>query len=108
MRRVLPAVVVALAACGPSPEPDVARIPYECESGRTVHASYPSDSVAVVEYDDRTIRMTRAVSASGARYVGEDLEWWTRGTGPDSKGTLFRHDADGTGEIVESCAEAED
>ncbi|MGV8923351.1 MAG: MliC family protein, partial [Thermomonas sp.] len=43
-------------------------------------------------------------SGSGARYVGSDLEWWTKGSGSGSEGTLLRHQADGTsGEIVESC-----
>lgn len=50
--------------------------------------------------------MTIAISASGARYVGGGLEWWTKGSGPGSAGTLFRHVNDGTGEIVEQCVQA--
>lgn len=77
---------------------------YSCESGRTVQASYPTDNTAVVEYEGQTLQMEVAVSGSGARYVGDELEWWTKGTGPGSEGTLFRHNSDGTsGEMVEQC-----
>lgn len=50
--------------------------------------------------------MRIAVSGSGARYVSDGLEWWTKGSGAGAAGTLFRHLADGTsGEIIESCVE---
>lgn len=110
-------LVVIVASCGrSSPEGDspadratepASRIAYQCESGRAIQASYPSDTTAVVEYEGQTLQMTRAVSASGARYVGEGLEWWTKGSGPRSEGTLFRHESDGTtGEAVEQCEQS--
>ena len=77
---------------------------YRCESGETIAATYPSTEVATVNYKGSHYKMQIAVSGSGARYVGSELEWWTKGSGPESEGTLFRHRADGTsGEIVESC-----
>lgn len=86
---------------------DAPLVTYRCESGQTVEASYPSTSSAVVRYGGRTRVMSITLSASGARYAGDELEWWTKGTGPGSKGTLFRHEPDGTtGETVERCAEA--
>ncbi len=115
----LPLVLVALAltACSsPEPEPPVsdvavadasAPLTYRCESGRTVEASYPTNSTAVVQYEGQTYPMTIAVSASGARYVGEGFEWWTKGSGPGSEGTLFRHQSDGTsGEQVDQCSQS--
>ena len=79
---------------------------YRCESGEAIAVTYVSTDSAKVEYKGRSYNMQIAVSASGARYVGSELEWWTKGSGPDSEGTLFRHMADGTsGEIIEQCAE---
>lgn len=110
-------LVVIVASCGRSssesdPPTDRAtesasRIAYQCESGRALQVSYPSDTTAVVEYESQTLQMTRAVSASGARYIGEGLEWWTKGSGPESEGTLFRHESGGTtGETVEQCEQS--
>lgn len=77
---------------------------YRCESGETIAAAYPSTDSARVEYKDRRYDMQIAVSGSGARYAGDDLEWWTKGSGPGSEGILFRHLADGTtGERLELC-----
>ncbi|MDT0631167.1 MliC family protein [Rubrivirga sp. S365] len=91
----------------PTAEPAAAAAPqtmYTCESGSTIQASYPTTETAVVEYEGQTLPMTIAVSGSGSRYVGDELEWWTQGAGVGSEGTLFRHNSDGTsGEMVESC-----
>ncbi len=119
MRLLTALLVVAAAGCA-SPEDDAvvvtgpdpvvestpatdpaAQTTYACESGATVVASYPTDDTAVVEYEGQTLQMEIAVSGSGARYVGDELEWWTEGT---DGGTLFRHNSDGTsGELVEQC-----
>jgi membrane-bound inhibitor of C-type lysozyme len=82
-------------------------IAYHCKSGHTVDASYRSDTTAIVRYEGRAREMIVAISGSGARYVGGGLEWWTKGMGPGSQGTLFRHEDDGTtGEIIEMCVQA--
>ncbi len=79
---------------------------YRCESGQTIAATYPSTDSATVQYKGSNHNMQIAVSASGSRYVGGELEWWTKGSGPGSEGTLFRHMADGTsGESIELCTE---
>ncbi|HSH49084.1 MAG TPA: MliC family protein [Halomonas sp.] len=80
---------------------------YRCESGETIVATYPTSDSATVQYRDSTYSMKIAVSASGARYVGGGLEWWTKGAGPGSEGMLLRHQAEGaSGDIIESCTEA--
>lgn len=77
---------------------------YRCESGETIVATYPSSDSATVHYKGSNYRMKIAVSASGSRYVSGELEWWTKGVGPGSEGTLFHHMADGTsGESLERC-----
>ncbi len=80
---------------------------YQCESGATIVATYPSTSSARVEYQGNSYSMQIAVSASGARYVGGELEWWTKGSGSGSEATLFLHLPDGSsGESVEVCIES--
>lgn len=77
---------------------------YRCESGATLTARYPSTDAARIEYQDTHYDMQTAVSASGARYVTDDLEWWTKGSGTGSEGTLFQHKTDGSsGEQIDRC-----
>lgn len=93
--------VLALAACErkteapkPAPTPDalaqspapatpaapaVKSIVYACADGTVLKARYPDDKTAEVEYGGKTRTLTIAMSASGARYVGEGLQWWTKG-----------------------------
>lgn len=80
---------------------------YRCASGETITATYPSTDSTTVQYKGSSYNMLIAVSASGARYVGGEMEWWTKGSGTGSEGTLFHHLADGTsGDIIESCTES--
>lgn len=73
---------------------------HSCESGAIVKASYPFNETATVQYQGKTYSMQLAVSADGARYTGEQLEWWVRA----GEGTLSHLLADGTsGDIMESC-----
>ncbi|WP_205763563.1 META domain-containing protein [Pseudopontixanthobacter vadosimaris] len=52
---------------------------YRCTDGTMVQASYPTTETARLTRDGRTIDMNIAVSASGARYVGGGMQWWTKG-----------------------------
>lgn len=80
---------------------------YRCESGETIATTYSSTDSATVQYKGSNYNLQIAVSGSGSRYVGGELEWWTKGSGPGSEGTLFRHMADGTsGESIELCTES--
>lgn len=106
------AAVVALAAatllagCSMLQKPVAATAgsTYLCESGQAIVAAYPTTDTAAVRYQGREYDMLIAISASGARYVGGGLEWWTKGSDPGSEGLLLRHLANGTsGEIVEIC-----
>lgn len=80
---------------------------YQCESGQTIIASYPTTDSATVQYKGTSYTMQIAVSGSGSRYVGGDLEWWTKGSGAGSEGSLSHHLADGTtGDGIEFCTES--
>lgn len=79
---------------------------YSCASGQTITMALPEPEVAVVTVDGVAHRMTHVVSASGARFAGDGLEWWTKGTGPTGEGMLSRLGPDGFGdEIVTTCRE---
>jgi membrane-bound inhibitor of C-type lysozyme len=70
-----PAAPAAAAAAAPA---GATRAAYDCDDGRLVRAAYLGPR-AWLEVDGRSYAMTTALSGSGARYVGEGLQWWTRG-----------------------------
>lgn len=79
---------------------------YDCNNGQTIDARYPDSDRAVVHYQGDKLPMHIAISADGARYVGDDYEWWTRGSGQGGEATLFAHASDGsTGDVVTTCHE---
>lgn len=99
------AASLGLVACGrqeateappPTPKPSLAGAPaaealggaatlgrnpltYRCEDGRTLRAAYPDSETAILEVGGQTHRLNVARSASGARYVGDGWQWWTKG-----------------------------
>ena len=86
------AALLGLAACNKpaeqaqAPEAPAAAAPaaaplttYVCDDGRSLKASYPDADTAVVELEGATHTLKIAISASGARYVGDGLQWWTKG-----------------------------
>lgn len=52
---------------------------YVCDDGRSVKAVYPDSETAILVVDGKTSRLRIAVSADGARYVGDHWQWWTKG-----------------------------
>jgi membrane-bound inhibitor of C-type lysozyme len=107
---------LTVAACSQEPPPaapveapvssPAAAVGYACESGKVVTATYPDTETARVSYDGRDYVLTSAVSASGARYVGQGLEWWSASRNGQESGTLSRlapNDAAG-GTIIERCS----
>ena len=86
--------------------PLAAAVGYACESGKVVTVTYPDTETARVSYDGRDYVMASAVSASGARYAGQGLEWWTASRDGQESGTLSRlapNDTTG-GTIIERCS----
>ncbi len=99
--------IIVLAACASTPDapPPAAATAYGCQSGALIQASYPDTDHARIQYKGQTHTLTIAVSASGARYVGDGIEWWTKGSGPGSTASLLAHLDDGTsGAVIENCA----
>jgi membrane-bound inhibitor of C-type lysozyme len=86
--------------------PLAASVGYACESGKVVTVTYPDTETARVSYDGRDYVLASAVSASGARYAGQGLEWWTASRDGQESGTLSRlapNDTTG-GTIIERCS----
>ncbi len=107
MRFLITAFFALLSACGQLPT-DTA-FNYRCESGLSMRVIYPTAETAVVEYEGRLLPMEIAISASGARYVGEGLEWWTKGSGEGATAMLLRHRQDGrSGEVIRQCRQIRD
>jgi membrane-bound inhibitor of C-type lysozyme len=111
MRRIrsAPAAVSALAllaaaACSPdagtppvpvTPSPATAGAPappvsYACESGQSVTVAYPDAATAQLTYKGQGYTLRTVQSASGARYAGTGLEWWSATRDGSESATLSR------------------
>lgn len=66
-----------------------------CESGEVVTVLPLNANEIVVFFEKEDYKMTRAVSASGARFVGEGLEWWSKGNYIETDGFLRKLDDGG-------------
>lgn len=92
--QTLIALLVAgfsLGACNPPAQPAKSHGPpvaappsvkttgYFCDDGRAVLAAYPTSDRAAITIGATTHQLAVAASASGARYVGGGLQWWTKG-----------------------------
>lgn len=111
-------LAAALAACSPEDaEPPVIASPadgavsapgreigYACESGETVLVRYDGVEVAEVAYKGRAYTMRASASASGARFVGSELEWWTRTREGREEAVLSRvGSSEIGGSVLERC-----
>ena len=77
----------------PSPQPTPPQTPpigYACESGQTVNVQYPDSASAQLTYKGQSYTLRLAPSASGARYAGSGLEWWTANRDGQESATLSR------------------
>ncbi len=61
-------------------------VAYSCDGDRKVTAEYVNagaNSLAIVKLGDETVLMVNVLSASGARYAGQQYVWWTKGNSAD-------------------------
>jgi membrane-bound inhibitor of C-type lysozyme len=92
MRTLLMLSFLAVAACQPKAEapeedvevsmvvgPEAGYTKYTCEDGKPVQVKYIGQNEATVLLDKKTLDLSRVVSASGARYAGDGLQWWSKG-----------------------------
>jgi membrane-bound inhibitor of C-type lysozyme len=103
-----PALVVLLAvascqAADRSPEPagdTIGPVTFRCDDGSAIEATFdnaPNPATVQLVRGDQTFTLPQALSASGARYVGDGIEFWNKGDDAmvDWQGRKF------------SCSEAE-
>ena len=65
---------------------------YNCD-GQKIRVSFPNDQIAVMYYSDELIVLKEAISASGARYVGENFQIWAKGKNEFNLATISEDDA---------------
>lgn len=70
--------------------PSAPPVGYACESGQTVTVGYPDTATAQISYKGQTFAMRSVQAASGARYAGSGLEWWTETRAGQESATLSR------------------
>lgn len=73
--------LLGLQACSPLPPADgtADAMTYTCADGRVVQATYPDTEHAQITLDGQSHHLRIARSASGARYVGDHWQWWSKG-----------------------------
>lgn len=77
----------------PSPAPAGTTAPpvsYACESGQSVTVAYPDTATAQLTYRGQSYTLRTVQSASGARYAGSGLEWWSATRDGSESATLSR------------------
>lgn len=94
MRRAALILLLALGACerpdAPAAMPATANRPaavnpdpgvrtYVCDDGRKVQAGYPDQLTAVVDVGGHAYTLKAQQAASGVRYTGFGLQWWSKG-----------------------------
>lgn len=104
------ALVFGLAACTerdasppaapPASEPPPQTVAYACEADTPAEASYSADGALALTVGDETWPMYPAEAVSGARWVGETMEWWVTLEGGQEVGTLSRLGPQRVGETV--------
>lgn len=78
---------------------------YACESGETVTVRYPDADTAEATYRNETFALRAAPAASGARYVGAGVEWWSVVRDGQETATLARigPNEQVAGSVLERC-----
>lgn len=66
----------SLTACAYNKSPNIG---YVCANNQNVNTQVLNSDRLAVSFDGKVVPMTRAVSASGTRYIGEGWQWWVKG-----------------------------
>jgi membrane-bound inhibitor of C-type lysozyme len=115
-----PLATIVLTACepaaGPAPSPEIVAVEpvaqplgsplvledsamvYRCANGERLRVDYRRDETVLIEYRGEIKLLTLAPTASGARYVGDGQQWWTKGQADGVLSRLEPGQAMATGE----------
>jgi membrane-bound inhibitor of C-type lysozyme len=79
-------VLVAVASCqAADPEPagdTIGPVTFRCDDGSDIMATFdnaPDPATVLLVRGDQAFTLPQAMSASGARYLGEGIEFWNKG-----------------------------
>jgi membrane-bound inhibitor of C-type lysozyme len=82
------AMLIAVASCqaadqNPEPAGDrIGPVTFTCDDGSMIEATFdnaPDPATVLLVRGDQRFELPQAMSASGARYVGEGIEFWNKG-----------------------------
>jgi len=69
------------------PPPPPAPVTYSCDDGTKIVARFPDSVLAMLTIGEDRYELRAAIAASGVRYVGGDVEFWThQGTARFTRG----------------------
>jgi membrane-bound inhibitor of C-type lysozyme len=82
--RMIMALALLLAgAPAQAADPDtIGPVTFACDDGSKIDATFdnaPDPATVQLVRGDQTFTLPQAMSASGARYVGEGIEFWNKG-----------------------------
>ena len=90
-RRFVLLAPILLAACAsppaaddPAPSADsvIGPVTFRCDDDSTIEATFdntPEPATVRLVRGDQTFTIPQAMSASGARYLGDQIEFWNKG-----------------------------
>jgi membrane-bound inhibitor of C-type lysozyme len=70
------------AAPQPAAGDFIGPVTFTCDDGSTIEATFdnaPEPATALLVRGDQQFTLQQGMSASGARYLGDDIEFWTKG-----------------------------
>jgi membrane-bound inhibitor of C-type lysozyme len=82
------AALIVVASCqAAEPRPDagggiIGPVTFACDDGSEIEATFdnaPDPATVLLVRGAQTFTLPQAMSASGARYVGDDIEFWNKG-----------------------------
>lgn len=79
LKVLIPAIAVACLASACKQE-NIMRATYRCENGMTIGVAFKDGKQVMITLEDGTETiLPRIEAASGARYEGGDMEFWSKG-----------------------------
>jgi membrane-bound inhibitor of C-type lysozyme len=79
--RLAVLAIVLLAAGQALAETPIASAAFKCKEGKSIDATFYADAVDLKLSDGRSMKVSQAMSASGARYANKDesFVFWNKG-----------------------------
>jgi membrane-bound inhibitor of C-type lysozyme len=76
------ALLFAGTAAQAADEEKIGPVTFRCDDGSEIEATFdnaPDPATVLLVRGDQTFTLPQAISASGARYLGDSIEFWNKG-----------------------------